>query len=342
MDTAEAIACLIKGYDLSKAEMKSIMRQIMLGGVPDVQIGGFLVALSMKGETILEISAAVEVLRELVSKVPIEDNNLIDIVGTGGDGANLFNVSTAASFVVAAAGGRVAKHGNHSVSSKSGSADVLRAAGVKIDLTPDQVAECIEQVGIGFMLAPLHHSAMKNVAGARKALGIRTIFNILGPMVNPAAVSRQLIGVFSKEMCAPIAQVMGNLGAKHVMVVHSEDGLDEISAAASTHVAEFNSGVLSQYEISPKDFFAENSSLSGLVVEDAFQSLLVIKDAFGAREREHSQAAVRMIALNAGAALYLAGLTENIKQGVVEAQNVISNGLASAKLTELIKHTQGQ
>ena len=342
MDISEAIARLIEGFDLNASDMKSVMRQIMSGGACDAQIGGFLVALSMKGETITEISAAVEVLSELVSKVPIDGNNLIDIVGTGGDGANLFNVSTAASFVVAAAGGRVAKHGNRSVSSKSGSADVLKAAGVKIDLTPSEVAECIDEVGIGFMFAPLHHSAMQNAAGPRRALGIRTIFNVLGPMVNPASVSRQLIGVYSRELCAPVAEVMGNLGAKHIMVVHSEDGLDEISIAASTHVAEFNSGVLRQYEISPTNFFPEDSSLSGLVVDDAFQSLQIIKDAFGASEGQHVQPAVNMISLNAGAALYVGGLAENIKHGFLEAQNVINNGLALEKLTELINHTQGQ
>ena len=342
MDISEAIARLIEGFDLNASDMKSVMRQIMSGGACDAQIGGFLVALSMKGETITEISAAVEVLSELVSKVPIDGNNLIDIVGTGGDGANLFNVSTAASFVVAAAGGRVAKHGNRSVSSKSGSADVLKAAGVKIDLTPSEVAECIDEVGIGFMFAPLHHSAMQNAAGPRRALGIRTIFNVLGPMVNPASVSRQLIGVYSRELCAPVAEVMGNLGAKHIMVVHSEDGLDEISIAASTHVAEFNSGVLRQYEISPTNFFPEDSSLSGLVVDDAFQSLQIIKDAFGASEGQHVQPAVNMISLNAGAALYVGGLAENIKHGFLEAQNVINNGLALEKLTELINYTQGQ
>ncbi len=342
MDISEAIARLIEGFDLNASDMKSVMRQIMSGGACDAQIGGFLVALSIKGETITEISAAVEVLRELVSKVPIDGNNLIDIVGTGGDGANLFNVSTAASFVVAAAGGRVAKHGNRSVSSKSGSADVLKAAGVKIDLTPSEVAECIDEVGIGFMFAPTHHSAMQNAAGPRRALGIRTIFNVLGPMVNPASVSRQLIGVYSRELCAPVAEVMGNLGAKHIMVVHSEDGLDEISVAASTHVAEFNSGVLRQYEISPTNFFPEDSSLSGLVVHDAFQSLQIIKDAFGASEGQHVQPAVNMISLNAGAALYVGGLAENIKHGFLEAQNVINNGLALEKLTELINYTQGQ
>ena len=342
MDVSEAIARLIAGSDLKTVEMKSIMRQIMSGRLHDAQIGGFLVALSMKGETVTEIAAAAEVLRESVSRVPISGNNLIDIVGTGGDGANLFNVSTAASFVVAAAGGRVAKHGNRFVSSKSGSADVLKAAGVKIDLTPREVAECIDQVGIGFMFAPLHNAAMKNAAGPRTALGIRTIFNVLGPMVNPASVLRQLIGVYSKELCAPVAEVMGNLGAKHIMVVHSQDGLDEISIAASTHVAEFNSGVLSQYEISPKDFFSEESSLSGLVVGDAVESLEVISDAFGAREGNDAKAAVRMISLNAGAALYVAGLAENIKQGFLEAQNAISSGLALAKMVELIEHTQGQ
>ncbi len=342
MDIAEALAHVADGNDLEAKEMRSVMRQLMSGEAHDAQIGGFLTALRIKGETVSEISASVEVMRELVTTVPVCGEDLIDIVGTGGDGSNLFNVSTAAGFVVAAAGGRVAKHGNRSVSSRSGSADFLQAAGVNIDLNPSQVADCIKNIGIGFMFAPKHHSAMKYAAGPRKAIRLRTIFNILGPMTNPAGVVRQLIGVYTKRLCAPMAEVLGSLGAQHVMVVHSEDGLDEISIAAPTDVAEYRKGSLSEYRLRPEDFFEERQSLHGLTVVDSLQSFRVVEDALGARNGKQANAAGRMIALNAGAALYVAGLADNIRDGYDAALEVIYSGLAKTKIDQLASYTQAK
>ena len=227
MEIKEALARIVERQDLSTNEMIDVMRQIMTGQCDDAQIGAFLVALRMKSESIDEIVGAVTVMRELATGVTVKADNAVDIVGTGGDGANLFNVSTASSFVVAAAGGTVAKHGNRGVSSKSGSADLLETAGVNLALTAEQVARCIDELGVGFMFAPAHHGAMRHAIGVRKALGIRTIFNILGPMTNPAGVKRLVIGVFSKPLCRPMAEVMQQLGAEQVMVVHADDGLDE-------------------------------------------------------------------------------------------------------------------
>ena len=232
MDIKQALAMIADRRDLSLNDMKTVMGQIMSGEASDAQIGAFLMGLRLKGETLDEITGAVMVMRELASAVNVTGDHLVDIVGTGGDGANLFNVSTAASFVVAAGGGRVAKHGNRSVSSSCGSADLLEAAGVRLGLAPQQVADCVDKVGIGFMFAPAHHSAMRHAIGPRKELGVRTIFNILGPMTNPAGVKRLLIGVYDSALCRPVAEVLNRLGAEHVMVVHSDDGLDEISAAA--------------------------------------------------------------------------------------------------------------
>jgi len=244
MDIRQALARVADRRDLTLDDMKTVMGQIMNGEATDAQIGAFLMGLRLKGETVDEITGAVMVMRELASGVDVSGENLVDIVGTGGDGANLFNVSTAASFVVAAGGGRVAKHGNRSVSSSSGSADLLETAGVILGLKPQQVADCVDKVGIGFMFAPAHHSAMRHAIGPRKELGVRTIFNILGPMTNPAGVKRLLIGVYDASLCRPVAEVLNRLGAEHVMVVHSEDGLDEISAAAVSHVAEAKDGVV--------------------------------------------------------------------------------------------------
>ena len=342
MNIVGALERLVERDDLTAAEMRAVMRQIMTGAADDAQIGGFLVALRVKGETIAEITGAVEVMRELVTAVPVADTQLVDIVGTGGDGANLFNVSTAASFVVAAAGGRVAKHGNRSVSSNSGAADVLQAAGVNIELTPAQVALCVGEIGLGFMFAPAHHSAMKYAVGPRKALGLRTIFNILGPMTNPAGVRRQLIGVYAKALCAPIAEVLGHLGAEHVMVVHSEDGLDEISIAAPTHVAEFVGGEVREYRIEPQTLLAEQHSLQGLTVETAEQSLALIVDALGKRQGRYAKAAADMIAINAGAALKVAGIAAHLEEGIAIAQDIISCGLARAKISDLALFTQCQ
>ena len=242
MDIKEAINRAVQHLDLSFDEMEAVMRQIMTGGATQAQIGAFLTALRMKSESIDEIAGAATVMRELASKVQVNADNLVDIVGTGGDGANLFNVSTGASFVAAAAGVSVAKHGNKGVSSSSGSADVLARAGVNLEVTSEQVARCIEEIGIGFMFAPHHHAAMKYAVGPRKELGIRTFMNILGPMTNPADVPNLVIGVFTGELCRPMAEVLGRLGNNHVLVVHAVDGLDEISLASETLVAELKGG----------------------------------------------------------------------------------------------------
>lgn len=331
----QALSLVMEGRHLSREIMFDVMAQIMSGGATDAQIGAFLVGLRLKGETIDEITGAVEVMRQLATKVNINGEHLVDIVGTGGDESNLFNVSTIASVVVAAAGGRVAKHGNRSVSSKSGAADLLETAGVNLSISPTQVALCVDQIGLGFMFAPAHHSAMKYAIGPRKELGLRTIFNILGPMTNPAGVKRQLIGVYDQALCRPIAEVLGRLGAEHVMVVHSADGLDEISIAAETYVAEYKLGVLSEYSLLPEDFFGRRQTLDGLCVDNAEQSLKLI---FSALDGNTSKAA-DLISINAGAALYVAGCVQTINEGVSVAQKAISSGDASRKINQLVALT---
>ncbi|MDP2505735.1 MULTISPECIES: anthranilate phosphoribosyltransferase [unclassified Oceanobacter] len=336
MEMRAALARVVERNDLTTDEMTDVMGQIMAGQCDDAQVGAFLVALRMKGESIDEIVGAVRVMRELAHGVTIHPLHAVDIVGTGGDGSNLFNVSTASSFVVAAAGGKVAKHGNRGVSSKSGSADLLEAAGVKLTLDATQVARCIEELGVGFMFAPQHHSAMKHAIGVRKSLGMRTIFNILGPMTNPASVPNQLIGVYSKELVRPLAEVMQRLGAGHVMVVHSDDGLDEISLAAPTFACELYMGELRERIIRPEELEIEPRSLSGLTVDGAEESLALIQDALGKRKTEAGQKAADMLALNAGAAIYVAGLALNLKDGVSMAQDAIYSGLALEKMKELV------
>ena len=342
MDIKTALEALVSGQHLSSAEMRDLMRQIMTGHATEAQIGAFLVALRIKGETIDEIAGAVEVMRELATAVEVSGDYLVDIVGTGGDESNLFNVSTAATFVVAAAGGRVAKHGNRSVSSNSGAADLLEAAGVNLNLNSVQVALCVEELGLGFMFAPAHHSAMKHAIGPRKELGLRTIFNILGPMTNPAGVTRQLIGVYKKELCKSMAEVLGRLGAEHIMVVHSDDGLDEISIATETHVAEYRDGALSEYKLQPENYFSERQSLEGLAVENATESLALIIDALGKQTNANGAKAAQLIAINAGAALYVAGCAADMHQGVEMALDAIGSGLAKAKINDLATFTQVQ
>ncbi|RLA45423.1 MAG: anthranilate phosphoribosyltransferase [Gammaproteobacteria bacterium] len=339
MDIKEAVAQVIENKDLLQAEMVEVMQQIMTGGATPAQIAGFLVALRMKGETLDEITGAVQVMRELATGVDVSGEHLVDIVGTGGDGASLFNVSTASAFVVAASGGKVVKHGNRSVSSKSGSADLLEAAGVKLSLTPAQVARCVNDVGIGFMFAPAHHSAMKYAAAPRKELGVRTLFNILGPMTNPAGVKRQLIGVFAAELCRPIAEVLSRLGSERILVVHSNDGLDEISLAADTTVAELNDGEVIDYQLKPEDFGITRQSLQGLDVTDAEDSLKLIRDALGKRKTETGNKAAEMIALNAGAAIYAAGISLTVAEGVAIAQDTVASGLALERMDELASYT---
>ena len=340
MDMKQALNRIASNLDLSRDEMKDVMRIVMNGEATDAQIGAFLMGLRLKSETIDEITGATEVMRELATKVSINASPLVDIVGTGGDGANLFNVSSASSFVVAAAGGFVAKHGNRGVSSKSGSADLIEKAGINLDMKPEEVARCVEQIGVGFMFAPAHHGAMKHAIGPRRELGCRTIFNILGPMTNPAGVTRQLIGVFTRELCRPMAEVMQRLGAEHIMVVCSKDGLDEISLATVTHVAELKDGEITEYDLTPEDLGIKSQSLVGLTVNSSDESLKLIKAAFGRNHDETTEKARDMIALNAGAAIYVAGLAKTAKEGVDMALDAMGSGLASGKMSELADFSQ--
>ena len=342
MDITQALDTVVNNQNLAAAEMRDVMRQIMTGQATAAQVGAFLVALRMKGESIDEIAGAVEVMRELATGVEVSGDYLVDIVGTGGDESNLFNVSTASSFVVAASGGRVAKHGNRSVSSSSGAADLLEAAGVNLSLSPEQVAQCVDQLGVGFMFAPAHHSAMKHAIGPRRELGLRTIFNILGPMTNPAGVEQQLIGVYDQALCRPMAEVLGRLGATHIMVVNSADGLDEISIADETNVAEFKDGKITEYAIKPEAYFGNRQSLDGLSVSDAKQSFDIISDALGKQQGENAEKAADLIAINAGAALYVAGCAADLKQGVAMAQDAIVSGLARAKISDFAAFTRAQ
>jgi len=340
MDMKQALNRIASNLDLSRDEMKDVMRIVMNGEATDAQIGAFLMGLRLKSETIDEITGATEVMRELATKVEINASPLVDIVGTGGDGANLFNVSSASAFVVAAAGGYVAKHGNRGVSSKSGSADLIEKAGINLDMKPEEVARCVEQIGVGFMFAPAHHGAMKHAIGPRRELGCRTIFNILGPMTNPAGVTRQLIGVFTRELCRPMAEVMQRLGAEHIMVVCSKDGLDEISLATVTHVAELKDGEITEYDLTPEDLGIKSQSLVGLTVDSSDESLKLIKAAFGRNHDETTEKVRDMIALNAGAAIYVAGLAQTTKEGVDMALDAMGSGLAAGKMSELADFSQ--
>jgi len=333
MDMQAAIRAVTERRDLSAEEMTAVMRTIMTGEATPAQIGGFLIGLRMKGESVDEIAAAAKVMRELATGVKVTGENVVDIVGTGGDAINTFNVSTACTFVVAAAGGTVAKHGNRSVSSKSGSADLLEAAGVNLDLTPEQVAQCINEIGVGFMFAPLHHSAMKHAIGPRKEMGVRTIFNVLGPLTNPAGAPNQLLGVFSSDLVEPLAEVLNKLGSNHVLVVHAEDGMDEISVGAATRVAELKDGQVSTYTITPEQFGVERADIQQLVVSSAEESLAIIN---GVLENQPG-AARDIVMLNAGAAIYVAGLADSLDAGIRKADTVIATGKAKEKLDALVK-----
>ena len=338
MNLSQAITQLSAGQSLNSQQMTTVMHAIMTGEANDAQIAGFLVALKIKGETVEEITAAVKVMRELMQPVAVTGNHLVDIVGTGGDNAHLFNVSTASAFVAAIAGARVAKHGNRSVSSSSGAADLLQAAGVKLDLTSEEIARCINHVGIGFMFAPQHHPAIRHAMPARKALAIRTMFNLLGPLTNPAQVTHQLVGVFDRRWLQPVAAVLRNLGSKHVLVVHAADGLDEISIASETWVAELKGQTITEYTVTPEQFGIERSDLSSLKVTDAKQSLALIKQVLsGSHDNE---AATHIVALNAGAAIYVANKARDWAEGVAIAQDILASGQAGEKLKELAQVTQ--
>ncbi|MGB0733180.1 MAG: anthranilate phosphoribosyltransferase [Pontibacterium sp.] len=336
MDIKQALALVAENQDLSNDDMRAVMKQIMTGGATDAQIGAFLMAMRIKGETVAEISAAAAVMRELAVPVAIQSANAVDIVGTGGDGANLFNVSSASSFVVAAAGGHVAKHGNRSVSSSSGSADLLEKAGLNLELSPEQIARCIDEQGLGFMFAPQHHSAMKHAIGPRKEMGLRTIFNVLGPLTNPAGAKRYVLGVFDGSLCRPLAEALQSLGCVHAMVVHSDEGLDEISLAGESKVVELKDGELNEYKVSPSDVGIAAQPLDSLQVHSSEESLALIKAAFSGE----NQGAANIIALNAGAALYVAGEADTWQAGVEKALAVMNDGRALAKMAELAEFSQ--
>ena len=336
MDIQTAINNVINNIDLNRQDMHSVMQAIMQGNATPAQIGGLLVALRIKGETVDEITAAAEVMRQLATKVEVDKTNLIDTCGTGGDSSNTFNISTTSAFVVAASGAKVARHGNRSVSSKSGSADVLEAAGINIELNVEQVASCIENIGIGFMFAPMHHSAMKHAIGPRKELGIRTLFNVLGPLTNPASAPNQVIGVFDRKWLNPLAETLKQLGSDHILVVHSEDGMDEISVSAKTFIAELKNKEINSYEISPTDFGIKKFDLKDLSVENTDESLALMKSVFN----NNNDAAKSIVSLNAGAAIYASGISDSIKTGVDMAINIIESGAAKKKFEMLIAHTQ--
>mgnify|MGYP001422923479 FL=1 len=334
----EALQRTIEHREIFYDEMLSLMRQIMAGEISPVMTAAILTGLRVKKETIGEITAAATVMRDLSTKVqvPPPHEHFVDIVGTGGDGAHTFNISTAAMFVAAGAGARVAKHGNRGVSSKSGSADVLEALGARIDLSAERVAECIATTGLGFMFAPNHHAAMKNVAPVRREMSVRTLFNILGPLTNPAGAPNQLMGVFHPDLVGIQVRVMQRLGAQHVLVVWGKDGMDEISLGAATLVGELKNGAVVEYEIHPEDFGLAMMSNRTLKVETAEQS----KDLLLAALDNEPGAPRDIVALNAGAALYAANLADTIGAGIHRAQDVLASGAARAKLDEFVQATQ--
>jgi len=330
----QAIKAVTAKQNLKEDQMYDVMNSIMTGQTTDAQIGAFLVGLSMKGETIEEITAGAKVMRSLATPVEISSSDyLVDTCGTGGDGLGLFNISTASAFVVAAAGGKVAKHGNRSISSKSGSADVLESAGVNLDLAPNFISQCVETIGVGFMFAPAHHSAMKHAIGPRKELAIRTIFNVLGPLTNPAKAPNQVMGVYDQSLIEPIAKVLKSLGSHHVMVVHSADGLDELSIADKTFVAELKDGNVNTYSIHPEELGFGLGDLNDIKVNDAESSLELIREAFSGQDGT----AKDIISLNAGAAIYVSGLTTSLQSGVDRANQALSNGSAQQKLDDYVK-----
>ena len=327
-----AIRAVTERRNLSGDDMRAVMRLIMTGQTTPAQIGGFLIGLRMKGETVEEIAAAAGVMRELATPVDVKGPHLVDTCGTGGDGAGTFNISTASAFVVAAAGGKVAKHGNRSVSSKSGSADVLEAAGVSLELTPDQVARCVNEVGVGFMFAPKHHGAMKHAIGPRREMGVRTIFNLLGPLTNPARAPNQVLGVFSKQWIEPLAEVLQRLGSQHVLVVHAEDGMDEISIGAPTHVAELKEGRVRVFSVQPEQFGLKRSEVTKLAVTSPAESLARVESVLN----NEPGPARDIVALNAGAAIYVAGLAPDLGAGIKAALSVIASGASKKKLQDLV------
>jgi len=335
MDIQSAISQVSSGKNLTKDDMSEIILEILEGKVTDAQIGAFLIALSMKGETVDEVIGAVSVMRNLSTKVEINAPNLIDTCGTGGTGIGIFNVSTTSAFIASSCGAKIAKHGNRSATRKSGSADLLEQAGVSLSLTPEQVASCIEEVGLGFMFAQAHHSAMRHVVGPRKEIGQKSIFNVLGPLTNPASATRQVLGVYDKKWMTPIAEVLNELGSEHLFIVHSKDGLDEISLACPTYVTEMKDGKISEYEISPEDFNFKTTSLDGLQVNSPQESLNLAKLAL---QGEHEKAS-SMICMTAGAALYLSDISSSLEAGVELAKSSLESGAGLKKLNQLVEFT---
>ncbi|MDP6916705.1 MAG: anthranilate phosphoribosyltransferase [SAR86 cluster bacterium] len=324
------------GQNLSRKEISSVMNQILTGLASENQIKSFLLSLSSKGESVEEVIGSAEVMRSLSTKVPVNTKHLVDTCGTGGVGSGIFNVSTTAAFVASSCGAKVAKHGNRSATRKSGSADLLEVAGVSLDLNPEQVKDCIEKVGLGFMFAPAHHSAMKYAIGPRKELGIKTIFNLLGPLTNPAGALNQVLGVFDSKWIRPLAEVLKELGSENVLVLHSEDGLDEISSASSTFIAELRGGEINEYSISPEDFGLKILPIENLKVSSPEESLQIAKEAL----RGENQAATQMVAMTSGAALYVAGLAGSLKEGIDMSLHNISEGRGLKKLDELVEYSQ--
>ncbi|MDP3122858.1 anthranilate phosphoribosyltransferase [Polynucleobacter sp.] len=334
---SEALQCCIDGRELSHDDMTAMMRHIMSGDIPPTLVAAFLVALRTKKETVGEIAAAAQVMREFATPVHIKDTrHLVDVVGTGGDGAHTFNISTAAMFVAAAAGAKIAKHGNRSVSSKSGSADVLESLGVNLNVSPERVAESISTLGVGFMFAPNHHPAMKNVVPIRRELGVRTVFNILGPLTNPANAKHILMGVFNAELVGIQARVLQSLGMTHAMVVFGRDGLDEISLEGPTLIGELKNGLVSEYEIHPRDFGLSTAPTSGFQVANAEESKQIVLRVLGGEAGPASD----IVCLNAGATIYVADLAPDIATGIAMAKAAIANGTARSTLDQFIAATQ--
>ena len=335
MDIQSAISQVSARRNLTREDTSEIILEILEGKVTDAQIGAFLIALSMKGETVDEVLGAVGVMRDLSTKVEIDEPNLIDTCGTGGTGIGIFNVSTTSALVASSCGAKIAKHGNRSATRKSGSADLLEQAGVSLSLTPEQVASCIKEIGLGFMFAQAHHSAMRHVVGPRKEIGQKSIFNVLGPLTNPASAKRQVLGVYDKKWMTPIAEVLDELGSEHLLIVHSRDGLDEISLASPTYMTEMKDGKISEYEVSPEDFNFETDTLEGLQVNSPQESLDLAKLAL---QGEHKKAS-SMICMTAGAALYVSGIANSLESGVELAKRSVESGEGLKKLNQLVEFT---
>lgn len=328
----EAFELLLNRQDLSYEQMLGLMQEIMSGELTNVQIAGILVALRVKGETVAEVTAAATVMRQLSTKVDVIDKTfLVDTCGTGGDGIQTFNVSTASAFVVAGAGAKVAKHGGRSVSSTCGSADVLEALGVNVNLTPEQVAQCVQNIGIGFMFAPNHHSALQHAAPVRRELGVRAIFNLLGPLTNPAGAKRQVMGVFDRALTTKLAYVLKALGSDHVMVVHGADGMDEISFTGDSYVAELKDGKITEYIVNPTQFGLSLHQLKEIQIQNAEESKAMILDVFSGKKGAPRD----IVLLNAGAAIYVSGVVDSLDLGIKKAAEVIDSGMALQKLNML-------